>query len=153
VCESQVGHSAGWSALAQRVWIECLEVCVWMAAGGAPGCPATEATALREGLTTHARGVAERLFWLFAPCTTPALPSLLRLPGLVSSRVRALVEPPPRYDHTRLNQAVIMLMRQLVRQRASVFVALWLLGLDAHTRRVARDSFLPGRAESKRLQF
>jgi hypothetical protein len=104
-----------------------------MAAGGAPGCPATEATALRVGLTTHARGVAERLFWLFAPCTTPALPSLLCAPGVASARVRALVEPPPRYDHARLNQAVFMLVRQLVRQRALVFVALWLLWLRAHT--------------------
>jgi len=116
---TQVGQSAGWSALAQRVWMECLEVCAWMAAGGAPGCPTAEATALRDGLTTHARGVAERLFWLFAPCTTPALPSLLRAPGVASARARALVEPPPRFDHSRLNQAIFMLVRQLVRAQST----------------------------------
>ena len=36
-------------------------------------------------------------------------------PGVASARARALVEPPPRFDHTRLNQAVFILVQRLVR--------------------------------------
>jgi hypothetical protein len=53
--------------------------------------------------------VARRLFWLFAPCACPPLPPLPQLgQGLTEPRVRALVEPPPRADYTRLNQAALM---------------------------------------------
>ena len=88
---SQVGQASGWSELAQRVWVESLEVCSWMAAGGAPGCAAAEATARKDGLAVYAQVRFCR--YRFA---LPATLDIVKYKGFVKFKAKVLkgfVEP------------------------------------------------------------